>query len=94
MRVCKVIGSVVSTVKSDGLTGTKLLVVAPPEGGAPNDPIVAVDAVGAGRGEIVLVVTGGAARILPEFRNAPVDAVIVAIVDRLESDGWTSYEKD
>ena len=87
MRVCRVIGSVVSTVKSDGLAGTKLLVVAPVEGGQPNDPIVAVDAVGAGRGEVVLVVTGGAARSLPATRNAPVDAVIIAIVDRLESKG-------
>ena len=94
MRVCKVIGSVVSTVKNDGLIGTKLLVVAPVEGGQPNDPIVAVDAVGAGRGEVVLVVTGGAARVLPETRNAPVDAAIVAIVDRLESEGWASYQND
>jgi microcompartment protein CcmK/EutM len=94
MRIYTVIGSVVSTVKNDGLTGAKLLVVAPLEGGGPSDPIVAVDAVGAGRGEVVLVVTGGAARFLPETRNAPVDAAIVAIVDRVESEGWTSYRKD
>lgn len=92
MRVGRVIGSVVSTVKDVELTGAKLLVVAPIEGSG--EPFVAMDAVGAGRGEVVLVVTGSAARTVQVTRNAPVDATIVAIVDRLESDGWASYEKD
>lgn len=92
MRVGRVIGAVVSTVKDDGLTGAKLLVVAPIEGAG--EPFVAVDAVGAGRGEVVLVVTGSAARAVEITRNSPADSAIVAIIDRLETDGWTNYRKD
>jgi microcompartment protein CcmK/EutM len=95
MRVGRVIGSVVSTVKDESLTGAKLLVVAPIQDAPGSDePIVAVDGVGAGRGEVVLVATGSAARALPTTRNSPVDAAIVAIVDRLESDNWSNYQKD
>lgn len=92
MRVGKVIGAVVSTAKNEALTGAKLLVVAPVDG--TEQPIVAVDTVGAGRGEVVLVATGSAARMVAMTQQAPVDAAIVAIVDRLETDGWTSYQKD
>jgi len=95
MRIGRVIGSVVSTVKHDGLHGTKLLVVGPMDtSNTKEDPIVAVDVVGAGRDEVVLVATGSAARLATNLDNLPVDAAIVAIVDRLESDGWSNYVKD
>ena len=95
MDVARVIGSVVSTVKDDGLTGRKLLVVEPVgDTGSAAGPYVAIDAVGAGRGEVVLVARGSAARLLDTTGGAPADAAIVAIVDRIESDGWVDYTKD
>ena len=95
MRVARVIGSVVSTVKSEALTGAKLLVVAPLGDAPAGEPYVAGDTVGAGRGEVVLVATGGAARLaLRQPGQAPVDSSIVAIVDRLETEAWLNYVKD
>ncbi|MDZ7679790.1 MAG: EutN/CcmL family microcompartment protein [Acidimicrobiales bacterium] len=95
MRIAKVVGTAVSTAKLDALVGKKLLLVASlTEDGATGDVITAVDAVGAGRGEVVLVVTGGAAARTPSTEGAPVDATIVAIVDRIESDGWFDYTKE
>lgn len=95
MRIVRVIGSVVSTVKADALTGAKLLVVVPLGETHAVEPYVAVDTVGAGRGEVVLVATGGAARLAGrQTSQAPVDATIVAIVDRLETDAWVNYVKD
>ena len=95
MRIARVIGSIVSTVKADALTGAKLLVVTPLDETQAVEPYVAVDTVGAGRGEGVLVASGGAARMVERHTShAPVDATIVAIVDRLETDGWVNYVKD
>lgn len=87
MFVAKVTGNVVSTIKNEDLTGAKLLVVQP-EGKGPEASIIAVDCIGAGIGEQVLVVhEGGSSRMCynrPRNRpNAPVDAVIVGIVDEL-----------
>lgn len=95
MRLGRVVGHVVSTIKQDGLTGKTLLLVAPlsPDGES-KEIIAAVDAIGAGRGEVVLVVTGGAAARTPKTEGAPVDAAVVAIVDRIESDTWLDYRKE
>ena len=82
MLIGKVVGSVVSTRKNDNLVGSKLMVVKPlAELGNPTKKIVAVDNVGAGVGETVLVALGSAARIGCDMANAPVDAAIVGIVD-------------
>ncbi|MGW0504470.1 MULTISPECIES: EutN/CcmL family microcompartment protein [Micromonospora] len=95
MRIARVIGSVVSTVKADTLTGAKLLVVTPLGEGHAVEPYVAVDTVGAGRGEVVLVACGSAARLAErQSSQAPVDSTIVAIVDRLETEAWVNYVKD
>ena len=96
MRIGRVVGTAVSTAKSDELVGMKLLLVASltPDGQTTGDVTAAVDVVGAGRGEVVLVVTGGAASRMPATQGAPVDAAIVAIVDRIESDGWLDYRKE
>jgi microcompartment protein CcmK/EutM len=95
VRIARVIGSVVSTVKADALTGAKLLVVVPLGETPAAEPFVAVDTVGAGRGEVVLIATGGAARLADrQPTQAPVDSTIVAIVDRLETDTWVNYVKD
>ncbi len=83
----KVIGNVVSTQKHAKLTGCKLLIVElPPEyaaGGA--RMIVAVDELGAGRGEEVLLALGSAARMACGDEWIPVDATIVGIIDRYEN---------
>lgn len=82
MLLAKVVGTVVSTRKDDALVGFKLLIVkiAEKQGPQSGTQLVAVDTVGAGVGERVLVATGGAARVtLPVA--APTDAAIVGIVD-------------
>ena len=81
MLVGKVVGSVVATRKNERLLGSKFMIVEPIENMSENGRIVAVDNVGAGIGEIVLVALGSAAIIGCDMENAPVDAAIVGIVD-------------
>lgn len=96
MRIARVIGSAVSTIKADTLRGSKLLVLreATPADQLKGDAFVAVDAVGAGYGELVLVATGSAARQTELTQGAPVDAVIMAILDSLEVDGTVTFRKN
>ncbi len=80
----KVTGSIVSTRKNENLVGHKLLIIEPVGCMRAKDEaksFVAIDNVGAGVGEIVLVAKGSAARIGCGCENAPVDAAIVGIVD-------------
>ena len=82
MIVGKIVGSVVATRKNEKLIGSKFLIVEPLEHMADGKGrIVAVDNVGAGIGEIVLVAQGSAARIGCQLTDAPVDAAVVGIVD-------------
>jgi ethanolamine utilization protein EutN len=82
MIVGKVVGSVVATRKNENLVGSKFLIVEPFESMEQGKGrIVAIDNVGAGIGEIVLVAKGSAARIGCNLKDAPVDAAIVGIVD-------------
>lgn len=82
MIIGKVIGSVVSTRKNENLVGSKFMIVSPIKSMAENNAdFVAVDNVGAGIGEYVLVATGSAARIGCNLDNSPVDAAIVGIID-------------
>ena len=82
MIVGKVIGSIVSTRKMNTLVGSKLMVIEPLSSMDNNhSKIVAIDNIGAGIGEIVLVATGSAARIGSHMENSPIDAAIVGIVD-------------
>jgi len=82
MIVGKVVGSVVSTRKNDNLIGSKFMIVEPIHNmGIKGNRIVAVDTIGAGIGEVVLVALGSAARIGCDMEYAPVDAAIVGIVD-------------
>ncbi|MGQ9532995.1 MAG: EutN/CcmL family microcompartment protein [Desulfotomaculales bacterium] len=90
MLIARVIGTVVATRKDEELVGYKLLVVRPlpldgsgPDGRLP-EPFVAVDTVGAGVGERVLVVTGSSARAISDRVRLPVDAAIVGIIDTVE----------
>ena len=82
MIVGKVICSIVSTRKNENLVGHKFMVVEPlNEMGNPENKIVAIDNIGAGIGELVLVATGSAARIGCNLESSPIDAAIVGIVD-------------
>jgi ethanolamine utilization protein EutN len=88
-----VVGTVVSTQKHPKLHGAKLLLVQPelPDGTAKGTPVLAVDSVGAGVGErVLLVIEGKAAGDALGRKGAPVDAAIVGIVDQLETNGaWS-----
>ena len=81
MIIGKVIDCIVSTRKNERLIGQKLLVIRPLENMEKKGEFVAIDNVGAGIGETVLVATGSAARVGCDVENAPVDAAIVGIVD-------------
>lgn len=78
----KVVGSIVSTRKNENLVGNKFMIVEPVSGMRGNlGQLVAIDNIGAGIGEYVLVACGSAARIGCGMENAPVDAAIVGIID-------------
>ncbi|MFH1279531.1 MAG: EutN/CcmL family microcompartment protein [Candidatus Eisenbacteria bacterium] len=96
MVLGRVDGTVVATRKAERLGGLKLLVirVVGPDREPTGATFVAVDAVGAGEGEIVLCAQGSSARLTPVSENRPVDAVIVGIVDTVEAGGEVLYRKD
>ena len=86
MFIGKVVGSVVSTRKNENLVGNKFMIVEALDGfGEKKQRIVAVDNVGAGLGEAVLVACGSAARIGIEQNTAPIEAAIVGIIDDVSS---------
>ena len=99
MFLARVEGSVVSTKKDPSMIGRKLLVVRPqlvdekdPTKFCPSsNTIVAVDSVGAGEGELVLLCRGSSARLAPNLKDTPVDAVIIGIVDSVDVLGKEIY---
>jgi ethanolamine utilization protein EutN len=99
MFLAKVEGAVVSTKKDPSMNGRKLLLVRPqlvddkdPSKFRPGtNTIVAVDSVGAGIGELVLFCQGSSARLAPNLKDAPVDAVIIGIVDTVDVLGQQVY---
>ena len=95
MLIARVIGTTVSTVKDEKLTGRKLLIVRQTdEHGEPfGKPYVAVDTVDAGVGDLVLTAAGSSARQTSITKDTPVDAVIMAMIDSLEVDGKTAFRK-
>jgi microcompartment protein CcmK/EutM len=95
MLLGRVVGTVVSTNKEQELDGLKLLLVrgADAEGKATGSLVVAIDAVGAGVGEVVLYASGSSARQTRVTRDRPVDATIMAIVDSIELEGRQTYTK-
>ena len=101
MFIAKVTGSVVATEKVDAMKGYKLLVVEPYrlEGKERNSLVttgrtfVAVDTLGAGEGELVLITQGSSARMTPETKNLPIDTVIVGIVDKVHVDQTCVFDR-
>ena len=92
MFLARVEGAVVATKKDPSMAGRKLLVLRPqlvddkdPSKFRPgSNTIVAVDSVGAGVGEMVLFCQGSSARLAPNLKEAPVDAVVIGIVDTVD----------
>ena len=86
MIIGRIIGNIVATRKDARLEGMKLLLVRPinPRGEDESGYLVAVDTVGAGYRERVLVVSGSSARMAEGMKDRPVDAAIVGIIDTIE----------
>ncbi|HOM16077.1 MAG TPA: EutN/CcmL family microcompartment protein [Thermoguttaceae bacterium] len=101
MFLAKVTGSMVATQKVGSMVGKKLLVIEPyrvdpqthTELKSVGRTLVAVDTVGAGEGELVLVTQGSSARLTPETKNLPVDTVIIGIVDSVHVEDQCVYMK-
>ena len=100
MFVAKVLGNVVTTQKVEAMTGAKLLVVDPllmddkkMAFTSTGKTYVAVDSIGAGAGEIVLVTQGSSARMTDVTAKAPVDCVIIGIIDSINAMGSPVYRK-
>ena len=95
MLIARVIGTTVSTIKDEKITGQKLLVMRQTDetGKSIGKPYVAVDTVGAGVGELVLTASGSSARQTTLTKDRPVDAVIMAVIDSLEVEGNTTFRK-
>lgn len=95
MILAKVLGTVVSTRKDPALSGLKLLLAREVDAAfkPAGNQVVAVDAVGAGVGELVLIAAGSSARLTEATRDRPVDHVICGIVDTVEVAGADVYSK-
>ena len=95
MLIAKIVGSVVATQKDEKLGEHKLLVcqVHDHQGKARDQYVVAVDAVGAGHGDMILYATGSSARQTQLTEGRPCDAVVMAIVDSWDLGGDNVYEK-
>lgn len=96
MIIAKVTGSIVSTTKAEKLKGKKLLIITPLDMKTIKEdgkPIVAIDTVGSGVGEVVLVVSGSSARQTEITNGVPVDAAIVGVVDQIEIEGSLTFKK-
>jgi ethanolamine utilization protein EutN len=99
MFLARVTGSVVATQKVASMTGHKLLVVEPlrvePQQRdrliGTGRSFVCVDALGAGLGELVLIVQGSSARLTPETEKLPVDATIIGLVDTVNVENKTIF---
>ena len=102
MFVAKVTGAVVSTQKTPSMVGQKLMVVEPYRLDAESRSrmtttgrtFVAVDTIGAGDGDYVLITQGSSARLTPETKELPIDAVIVGIIDSVQVDTDCVYRRE
>jgi ethanolamine utilization protein EutN len=102
MFIARVTGSVVSTQKVASMTGHKLLVVEPYRlCGDDRDKLVttgrtfiAVDGLGAGENDYVLITQGSSARLTPETKELPIDAVVIGIVDSVHIDKLNVYDRN
>lgn len=97
----KVTGNVVASQKVETVRGHKLLTVeaynvttdTPPKLKATGRVAIVVDALGAGEGEFVLVTQGSSARLTEATKNLPIDAVVIGIIDTVQIQGESLYDK-
>ncbi len=96
MQIARVKGNVVSTNKTEKLHGLKLLIVVPIDLGTfeeKGQPVVAIDTVGAGEGEVVMLCSGSSSRQTAVTENKPSDMAIVGIIDSIEMNGKPVFRK-
>ncbi len=101
MFIAQVTGSVVATHKAATMTGHKLLVVEPYRLDeksrsrlvSTGRTFIAVDTLGAGEGQFVLVTQGSSARLTPETKSLPIDAVVIGLVDSVRVDGRDVFSR-
>jgi ethanolamine utilization protein EutN len=102
MFIAKVTGALVSTQKVDAVVGYKLLIVEPYRLEAQDRDrlvstgrtFVALDLLGAGEGDFVLIAQGSSARLTPETKNMPIDTLIVGLVDQVHVEEKAVYQRD
>ncbi len=101
MFIALVNGSVVATQKIDSMTGHKLLVVEPyrleeksrDRLVSTGRTFIAVDTLGAGEGQFVLVTQGSSARLTPETQSLPIDAVVIGLIDSVQIEGKNIFSQ-
>lgn len=102
MFIAKVVGSLVSTQKVDTMVGFKLLIVEPYrlDGttrralATTGRTFVAVDTLGAGEGDFVLIAQGSSARLTPETKNMPIDTLVTGLVDQVHVENHCVYQRN
>jgi len=102
MFVAKVTGSVIATQKVDSMTGSKMLVVEPYRLESKERKtltttgrtFVAVDMLGAGVGDFVLITQGSSARMTPETKSMPIDTVVIGIVDKVHIESLCVFDRE
>jgi ethanolamine utilization protein EutN len=102
MFIARVTGSVVSTQKTASMTGHKLLIVEPYRLDSQTRSslvttgrtFIAVDTLGAGEGEYVLVTQGSSARLTPETKELPIDAVVIGLIDTVNVDRRPVFRRE
>ena len=96
MKLGRIVGTVVATRKDPKVEGLRLYLVQDVDLSLREKDsfVVTADAMGAGVGEVVLYASGSSARQTEQTQNRPVDAVVMAIVDHLDRDGETLYNKN
>lgn len=97
MQIARVVGTVVSTTKSEKLTGLKMLLVKPIDLETFQEKgniVVAFDAVGAGEGEVVMIVSGSSSRQTALTENKPSDTAIIAIIDYIDLGNKRIFSKE
>jgi ethanolamine utilization protein EutN len=101
MFIAKVTGSVVSTQKLDSMVGYKLLTVEPfrldvktrEQLVTTGRTFVAVDMLGAGEGDFVLIAQGSSARLTPETKSMPIDTLVIGLVDQVHVEDTPVYQR-
>ncbi|MCJ7529669.1 MAG: EutN/CcmL family microcompartment protein [Anaerolineales bacterium] len=96
MNLVRIVGTLVATHKDPKLQGSKLLIGKEIrlDGSMTETYHVAIDTVGAGMGEVVLVVRGSSARMTDFTKDKPVDSAIVAVIDEIEVAGEIVWRKE